>query len=264
MKPSRASQPTAESQNLWLVIIAVILAVGAAWLVMKQRRRRQNERLTRLREERDRNSRDLHDGMGEGFSSIGFQLEAIEESLTKAPQSTETIRALLTRARTILDRSQAAARQAMWDLRELLEHSPDLGFALQSMVRTQMMGRYSPKVEVKAGTLAGQRNLFAEKELVLVAQEALSNALRHAQAKTITLEVERDSDSIHFTIKDDGIGMAGARQSLAEGHLGILGMNERIRRINGSFVITSQPGQGTEIAVIVPTGKPSSGAASLV
>jgi signal transduction histidine kinase/ligand-binding sensor domain-containing protein len=243
-------------RNPIVIGTAAILAVLVVLAIYQSRRRRQRLSLELLRQERDRMSRDLHDGMGQGFSSIGFHLEAIEESIGQSPQNLESLRTLLGQTREILDRSQAAARQAVWDLRDLQEQTPDLGVALSAMVRTHMLGRMTPRVTVKVGTLAGPRNLFAEQELGLLAKEALTNALRHAQAKNVVIEVERDSDFLHLSIKDDGVGLKEDQETLAShGHFGILGMNERVRRLGGNISITSAPDQGTEIAVTVPTGK---------
>lgn len=244
-------------QNPWMIGAVLACAGGLAWVWRRARQARRNERVRLLRQERDRMSRDLHDGMGQGFSSIGFHLEAIEESLTQAPQDLAPVRGLLKRTREIVDRAQASARQAVWDLRDLQDQTPDLAAAIRSMVRTQMMGRKSPQVSVNVGKMEGKRDLFAEQELALLAKEALTNALRHAQAHTISIDLERDSDFVHLAIKDDGVGMKNPEQSLAsEGHFGILGMNERIRRLGGTINIVSSPGHGTEIAVTVPNNKP--------
>lgn len=243
-------------RNPWVLGGVGISLALIALAAHRTKQRRQRIRLASLRQERDRMSRDLHDGMGQGFSSIGFHLEAIEESLGQSPQNLDSLRALLGQTRDILDRSQAAARQAVWDLRDLQEQTPDLGVALQTLVRTHMLGRTTPKVVVKVGTLAGPRNLFAEQELALLAKEALTNALRHAHAKTVVIEADRDSDFMHLSIKDDGVGLAPDQLSLAsEGHFGILGMHERVRRLAGTINIVSLPGKGTEIVVAVPTGK---------
>jgi len=110
------------------------------------------------------------------------------------------------------------------------------------------------EAEVEAGTLPP---LPSETELVMfrIAQEALSNVRKHAEASKVGVTVEADASNIKMTIADNGIGFSVARltDDLArQGKLGVLGMEERARLIGGDLEIKSEPGIGTTVILEVP------------
>jgi signal transduction histidine kinase len=82
-------------------------------------------------------------------------------------------------------------------------------------------------------------------------QEAVNNAARHANAHTVEVDVRRDPDRVRFSVRDDG---SGFDPRTIRG-LGILGMEERVRRLGGRFAIESQPGRGTSIAAELPVAQ---------
>src|SRR5205085_4335498 len=79
-------------------------------------------------------------------------------------------------------------------------------------------------------------------------QEAVNNAARHASARTIEVELKREPDRVRFSVRDDG---AGFDTRFVRG-LGLLGMEERVRRLGGRLAIDSQPGRGTAIMAELP------------
>jgi signal transduction histidine kinase len=96
----------------------------------------------------------------------------------------------------------------------------------------------------------------SERELWRVAEEALSNALRHAEASsvTVTIGVEDDGAGRHHTVlsvADDGVGFDPAARSIASRRLGLVSMRERVEVLGGTFKIASAPGQGTTVRASV-------------
>ena len=93
--------------------------------------------------------------------------------------------------------------------------------------------------------------LSAEVELVLyrIAQESLTNALRHSDADSATVSLEADADSVTLRVADDGKGMP---EQLPGGTAGIAGMRERALLVGGRLTIDSRPGQGTEVRLTIP------------
>jgi signal transduction histidine kinase len=90
--------------------------------------------------------------------------------------------------------------------------------------------------------------------LYRVAQEAIHNILKHAQADNVRMSLSGDSRGIHLSIHDTGVGFdSGA--GLRRPGLGIVSMKERVLLVHGEFSIHSQPGQGTEVRVFVPLPK---------
>jgi two-component system sensor histidine kinase UhpB len=100
--------------------------------------------------------------------------------------------------------------------------------------------------------------LPAEIEIALfrIAQEALTNVAKHAQASQVEIELLENNDNILMTVTDNGVGFATHGQGISsEGHWGLTNMQERARAINGKFLLRSVPGQGTQI--LVKVGKDS-------
>ena len=92
-----------------------------------------------------------------------------------------------------------------------------------------------------------------EQHLLRIAQEAVTNALKHAGASRIGVKLHLEARQIHLRISDNGCGFD--RQdvfSSSAGHFGVLGMRERAERLGGELRLTSNPGEGTEVEVTVP------------
>jgi signal transduction histidine kinase len=86
-----------------------------------------------------------------------------------------------------------------------------------------------------------------------IAQEAVANAVKHARAKTIQVELGRENGFVYLRVKDDGAGFEAPRTfSASGGHFGIMGMRERAARCRGAFALSSQPGSGTQVEVRIP------------
>jgi len=89
---------------------------------------------------------------------------------------------------------------------------------------------------------------------LLLAQEGVTNALKHASANRIDVCVEYSTDGVSLRIEDDGCGFnPGTAPSLREGHFGLQGMRERVKRLGGTIDIASATGQGCRINATVPT-----------
>jgi signal transduction histidine kinase len=91
-----------------------------------------------------------------------------------------------------------------------------------------------------------------ETALYRVAQEALANAARHADARFVRITLERDRESVRLTVTDDGCGFEVGRVLEANGHLGLHGIRERAALVGGRAEIRSRPGQGTTVTVVAP------------
>jgi hypothetical protein len=95
---------------------------------------------------------------------------------------------------------------------------------------------------------------FVAGNLLLIVQEAISNALRHGRPKTITVRVSDhpSTHSIRATVQDDGAGFpVGRQQGVEQGHFGLYGMRERAERLGGSLSVASEPGSGTTVSIEV-------------
>jgi two-component system sensor histidine kinase UhpB len=201
--------------------------------------------------ERTRLSRELHDQTVQELIAVDQRLQLAQRAMEGGQVSS---------AMTSLQATRELSQRMLGELRQMTRalrpvYLDDLGFvpALQALVAEA--GEAGPHISL---TVQGEaRRLSAEVELAAfrVAQEALNNALRHAQAQEISLRVRYDDGALVLTVHDDGIGFAPPSQPdalTAFGHLGLTGMRERTLLAGGKFAIESQPGQGTRITAQFP------------
>jgi len=200
--------------------------------------------------ERQRLARDIHDTLAQGFVSIVLQLQAAEAEL---PAGADEARGHLERARRTARDNLAEARRLVWDLRpEALQTAP-LGEALG-----RLTGRLAEESGMAAtATVTGTPTPLspdAEVTLLRVTQEALANAARHAHAGRVAVTLSYMDGEAALDVRDDGDGFAPTADGLGpNGGLGLRGMRERVEALGGRLAVESAPGQGTTIAVTVPS-----------
>jgi signal transduction histidine kinase len=111
------------------------------------------------------------------------------------------------------------------------------------------------QAEVRADPLEQRLDPMIETECFRVAQEALTNVVKHAKARTVTVELTRSDEQLHLSVRDDGVGfdVASLREKAVRGaSLGVLSMEERARLAGGGVQYHSTPGQGTEVHAWFP------------
>lgn len=207
----------------------------------------QVETLT-LAEERQRMARELHDTLAQGLSGLVLQLEAVKNHLENDRfQRAETIVNLaIERARGSL----INARRAIDDLRE---ESVDTTFA-QTIRQTAERFTHVNNIPCHLA-LNLPENAPIPPAIAVHARriigEGLANAVAHARAANVWIDVALENGDLLITIKDDGIGF-DAENASEKGHYGIKGMRERAQLMNGAIEIHSQTGTGTRIEARLP------------
>jgi two-component system CheB/CheR fusion protein len=203
------------------------------------------ERDLALRNERDRMGQELHDTLAQAFTAIKLQLDAAEQDLSITPHNTLQH---VVRARDIAMSSLQEARLAIQALRS--EHLSNAGLdaALEQMA-AQATTQLDRTVKCQRKGHRYSIDPTTENELYRIAQEALTNALRHASASNITIELTYSPKEIRLRVSDDGRGFLIG--SLPDG-FGLRGMRERAHRIGASIQITSAPGKGSHVLVVMP------------
>jgi signal transduction histidine kinase len=207
-------------------------------------------------DERERISKDLHDGIIQNLYAVGLSLEDIADELeaTDGDAASRVGRAIDSIHLSIQD-----IRNFIFGLRpELLEHA-SLVEGLAVLVDEH---RHNSMVEVQllADQQMTQPDPTVTSHVLAIASEALSNVVRHSQATRALVTVEHDATEWTVAIDDNGVGFepsAAARM----GHQGLANIRDRTRRIGGDVTITSQPGQGTQVTIHVPDGNAGAGRA---
>jgi signal transduction histidine kinase len=203
--------------------------------------------------ERNRIGQEIHDGLAQGFTGILMQLGAAEEAMRECTR-TSPLPAILTRIRDLAREGLAEARRSVGALRPEQLKRQGLELALRALCeRTTVDGRVKCHFD---GSLNAE-GLAPEKqhELLRIAQEAISNALRHAHPNNVYIELFEDDTRWSLVVRDDGRGMTLNPDLYAQQGYGLTNMRERAGAIGGQFHIESKPGEGTRVRVCLPRKK---------
>ncbi|MGJ3250603.1 MAG: PAS domain S-box protein [Elainellaceae cyanobacterium] len=226
--------------------IAPISHDQVIWLVRDITAQKQAEEASIL-EERNRMAREIHDTLAQSFTGILAQVGAVNQVLTDDVDAAQAHLGLIKElARTGL----TEARRSVVALRPQLLEEGSLQSALHRLVaqiRTAAMDT-TLHYEIEGAVYALPTEV--ESNLLRIGQEALTNAIRHANADEIRVGLVYNHDQVCLRVRDNGQGFGVGSIPASEG-FGLLGMSERAERIGSQLKIRSQPGQGTEIIVVV-------------
>lgn len=198
-------------------------------------------------EERQRLAREIHDTLAQGFTGVNIQLEAVESALETEQQEVALRR--LDRARNLANQSLAEARHSVWALGSPSLAEKKLAAALRDSARGLTAGT-ELTLTVDAPDDLPRFPPELENDLLRVAQEAVMNAVKHAQARHVAIYLKYQDNHIELQIKDDGRGFLNGSAGVSQegGGFGLTAMRERIARHGGTLQINSQPQRGTYIA----------------
>ncbi len=204
-------------------------------------------------DERRRIARELHDEMGQALSAVKINLKTLGR-LSGDPQVTDR----LADALTLVDGMIGHVRELSLDLRPPLLDELGLVAALRGYAEGQAM-RSDLDIVVEATADGGSVQPETAIAAFRIVQESIHNVLRHAAARRVTVSVRSDPERLLLSVRDDGRGFdvaAALDRAATGGHLGLLGMRERLEAMGGSFEIDSVPGRGTEIRARLPLESP--------
>ncbi|MBS1875984.1 MAG: sensor histidine kinase [Acidobacteria bacterium] len=207
--------------------------------------RRLSRRLVRAQEEERKSlSRELHDAVGQMLSAMTMELGALESSIG----SPERLRARLEEARGLNADTIRGVRDLAMGLRPAMLDELGLGPALRWQGREFSRRGGVPVTVQLDGELDGLPD--AHRTCIYrVVQEALNNCARHARARNIRISVYGHADRVQVSVQDDGVGFDTKAASRG---LGLIGIQERVRELDGKVAITSHPEKGTILEVEVP------------
>jgi len=213
-----------------------------------------SQRLIETQEaERRRVARALHDEIGQALTALKLHLQLLLQAAQASPL-TQPLQDSLGR----IDRAVQQVRELSFDLRPALLDDLGLVAALRWYVEREAQ-RAGFLAEVVADPVDTRLPPALETACFRIVQEALTNVVRHAQARQVRVELHSRGAEVHLVIRDDGLGFDGDTvwsAPVSEGNLGVQGMQERAVIVGGQLDIHSAPGQGTEVHARFPLPSP--------
>jgi len=220
---------------------------------MRDRLRQLSRQLLSAQEqERKRISRELHDVIAQTLAGINVGLAALKED---GKINTKDLERNVAHAQLLVEQSVNVVHQFARQLRPAVLDDMGLIPALHTFLKG-FKGETGTQVTLSA--FAAVEHLAGDKKTVLyrVAQEALTNVTRHAQASRVEVSIQKLNGAVCMKIRDNGKGFLpeSVRNGKTSKRLGLLGMSERLEMEGGSFAIASIPGEGTTVTAQIPSG----------
>lgn len=292
----RPSPLTPERLLIGLVVLCVLLAAAAGWLLTVSRKNAMLKFLVEEREkaqkelqlahdqlearvierteqlknemsvrkaaevefravlsERTRLARELHDTLEQALTGISLQLDTAVRLFARNPADAG---APVELARRFLTQSRLDLRRSIWDLRSRELEQFALTEAL-SIACGQILTGSGISAEFTSSGTPRRLPEVLEENLLRIAQEALTNVLKHSGATAVTVQLIFGPDTIAMEIRDNGSGLIATRVAATdEPHYGLVGMKERAKRMGGRLDVSGPAGEGTTVRVSVTLAQP--------
>jgi len=245
-------------QTLWFRSICIIAFLALLWgiylLRLKELEREFNAALEARVDERTRIARELHDTLLQSFNGLLLRFQAVSNLLPARPDDAKL------RIESAIDQASDAiteGRDAVHELRSGALNSMDLDQAISNFGKELLTGlatETSPELSVQVEGTPQPLNPLIRDEVYRIGVEALRNAVRHADARRIEVDIRYGEHDLQLRIRDDGKGIDPVvlRQEHVVGHWGLPGMRERAELVGGTFEVWSQLYTGTEVELKIP------------
>ena len=201
--------------------------------------------------ERGRVSRELHDRLGQDLTALKLGLQIVCQQASRSP----TVRESVNQLKGLTDSLMRDIHRLAWELRPAALDDFGLELALRRYADEWAALSGVPVDFHSRGVTARRLAPEVETTLYRITREALTNVVRHAKARRVSVLLERRADHVSLIVEDDGRGFDAAatlRAPATQGKLGLLGMLERATLAGGSVEIESRPGVGTTVFVRIP------------
>ena len=241
-------------QTVWFYILLAAFAAGLVVLLLRLRLLRAEREFRAVLGERSRIAREVHDTLAQGYVGISVQLEVLSELLRHDKK--EAAARQLDSTRGLVREGLAEARQSIWALRSQDSAENTLPVKIRR-VTEQASGH---GIESRFSLFGAYRPMPAEieREFLRVAQEAIHNVKKHAEAKRLFVQLEYGPVDVALEVRDDGRGFnAKEMPDVTPGHYGLTGMRERAAAIAGVLEVTSEQGGGTTVRLQVSAPRDS-------
>jgi signal transduction histidine kinase len=228
------------------IYVALSLAVLALLLLLQIIRSLYDRgRLRAVLAERERLAHELHDTLAQSFAGIGFQLQAIRREI---PRDLRNLEQQVDLARDLVRHSHKEARRTLSSYNAETNERFDLLQCLDKSARKMAEGG---AVDITASIAGDPRPLrpAVATALLRIGQESIANAIRHADPTHLGIALFFDENRVTLSVTDDGTGFVESGDLLG---FGLRGMRKRAAAVSATFEISSAPGNGTQISVVVP------------
>jgi signal transduction histidine kinase/ligand-binding sensor domain-containing protein len=235
-------------QTWWfytLLGVLLVLLGAAAYRLRVLRIRRQ---FLAVLEERNRLAREMHDTVIQGCAGISALLEAMASTNGNADGVQHE---LLDFAREQARSTINEARHAVWNMRHEQEKDVDLVEAIQG-VAAQTRREFGTDVDFTPTLKHCEMGTSAAHEILMTVREAVYNSVQHSGTNKVQLHLNIVGEDLTIDVADSGIGFVQNAEAVQQGHYGVLGMQERVQRLGGTFELNSSPGSGTRVRMTVP------------
>ncbi|CAM4052634.1 Signal transduction histidine-protein kinase/phosphatase UhpB [Pseudomonas reidholzensis] len=237
---------------LSVILLQLAAVLGVAWQLgqwarsVNLRPAELADRMLKVQEsERQRLSRELHDDIGQLLTAAKLQLDWLQRRM---PSDLHGHCATL---RSTLDETLGNVR----NVSALLNPRQLASLGLEASLRAHLLRtlansdlQWSLECQQRLGGISDAASMAAFR----ITQEAVTNVLRHAQARNLNIQLRRAPEGLALSIQDDGRGFVPADSPAEAGQRGMAGMHERVSALQGRLTVTSQPGQGTRIDALFP------------
>jgi signal transduction histidine kinase/ligand-binding sensor domain-containing protein len=231
----------------WFALIVIACAIALFALLYQLRVQRLRTQFDAVLQERNRMAREIHDTLAQDFVGVTIQLDIVSQLLS-ASRMNDALQQV-SRTRKFVTDGLAEARRSIWELR-----ANTAADSLPTQL-TKIVERYKNDgltTRLRMGGAFRPLPARIESEVLRIAQEALSNAERHAQATEVHIELQYGSDMLVLAVEDNGRGFSVENASTAEGHYGLRGMRERASVLGGRLEVASEPGHGAKVTLFTP------------
>lgn len=238
-----------------LIVFLVATVLAGLWITLLRRQVARQTGALRKRieieaalEERQRIAREFHDTLEQELAGLSLRLDA-----AAARGSDEKLRGFIEGSRNLVSRIQIETRNLVSDLRQEPGEEADLIGSLGELVNRQAGGVGPEIAMVSPGEGIPVLPSRTVHHLRMIAQESITNAIKHAGAGRVVISVSTEGDDLVMRVTDDGRGFDAERNTSGKsGHFGCMGMRERCRKMGAEITWQSRPGEGTAVIVTLP------------
>lgn len=234
--------------------LSLAVTIAVVWLARRRLKAQAKQRALAEKEfaailaERSRLAREIHDTLAQGLTALSMQMQIMEKHSQGASKA---LVEHLKFSQTLVRDNLKEARSSIWNMRSQVLESTSLTAALKNIL-TQLSDETALKTVFEVTGQERRLPPVVENNLLRIGQEAITNAVKYADAKQIKLLLDFSQNQFTLKVIDDGCGFDVNHPRPSEGGFGLIGLRERATELKGKLEVRSAPNQGTEVCLQIP------------